>query len=119
MTSKKKDQWLKSEGKLMVDVFETDSKIIVQAPIAGIKAKDLEITIEKDMIEIKGQRENPQKDREKEYLFKECWWGSFSRKIVLPCQVENTKSKAELKKGILNIEVPKIKTEKKTTVKIE
>lgn len=115
---KKKDQWLKSEGKLMVDVFETDSKIIVQAPIAGIKAKDLDITVERDLIEIKGKRKNPQK-KEKDYLFQECWWGPFSRKIVLPCEVENTKSKAELERGILKIEVPKVETEKKTTVEVE
>ncbi len=96
------------EGELVVDVFETDSSFVVLAAIAGIQIKDLDISVEKDMMVIKGQRVNPHHDLEKKYVHQECYWGPFSRKIVLPENIEVEKAAAQMDKGILTVKIPKL-----------
>jgi len=96
------------EGELVVDVFETDSSFVVLAAIAGIQIKDIDISVEKDMMVIKGNRLNPHLDSEKKYFYQECYWGPFSRKIVLPENIEVEKAAAQMDKGILTVKIPKL-----------
>lgn len=105
------------EGELVVDVFETDSNFVVLAAIAGIQIKDLDISVEKEMMIIKGNRQDPHLDPEKKYFYQECYWGPFSRKIILPENIEVEKTAAQMDKGLLTIKIPK--TEKcKIDVKV-
>lgn len=106
-----------SEGELVVDVFETDSNFVVLTAIAGIQIKDIDISVEKDMMVIKGNRLNPHLDPEKKYFYQECYWGPFSRKIVLPENIEVQKAAAQMDKGILTIKIPKSE-ENKTDIKV-
>ena len=103
------------EGQLVVDAFQTDSEIIVQSAIAGINAEEIDISIENDILTIRGSREKPVCknvfDKKKEYLYQECWWGAFMRKIILPEEVDSRKIKATIKKGILTIKLPIVKTD--------
>ena len=96
-----------SEGELVVDVFETNSNFVVLAAIAGIQIKDIDISVEKDMMVIKGKRPNPHLDPEKKYFYQECYWGPFSRKIILPENIEVEKAAAQMDKGLLTIKIPK------------
>lgn len=95
------------EGELVVDVFETDSSFVVLAAIAGIQIKDIDISVEKDMMVIKGNRQDPHLDPEKKYFYQECYWGPFSRKIVLPENIEVEDASAQMDKGLLTIKIPK------------
>lgn len=95
------------DGELVVDVFETHSDFVVLATIAGIQIKDLDISVEKDMMVIKGDRINPHTGSEKKYFYQECYFGPFSRKIVLPENIHTEKASAEMDKGILTITIPK------------
>ena len=95
------------EGELVIDVFETDASFVVLAAIAGIQIKDIDISVEKDMMVIKGNRLNPHIDPEKKYFYQECYWGPFSRKIVLPENIEVEKAAAQMDKGLLTIKIPK------------
>jgi len=106
------------EGILPVDVFQTPTSVFIIAPIAGVEADDIDITLNDDMIIIKGEREMKQKEREVEYLRQECLWGKFSRKIILPCEVQADKVKASYKKGILTIKLPKVEKAKTRKIKI-
>lgn len=116
----KERRWLKTEGKLVVDVFETDSEIIVQSAVAGIKPEDFEISIENDMLEIKGTRNDPQESKpKKNYFFQECYWGPFSRQIILPKEIDSAKTQSLIKEGILTIIIPKLKKERKKKLKIK
>src|SRR3989338_6689060 len=72
------------EGELVVDVFETNSDFVVLAAIAGVQIKDVDISLEKDMMVIKGNRQDPHEHPGKKYFYQECFWGPFSRKIILP-----------------------------------
>ncbi len=101
-----------TDGELVVDVYETDSHFVVLAAIAGVQIKDLDIAVEKDMMVIKGHRPAPHDHPEKNYFYQECYWGPFSRKIVLPENVDTNAADAQMDKGMLTISIPKISLEK-------
>ena len=115
------DSSSKEEGQLAIDVYETENEIVVQSTIGGIKAEDLDISIEDDMVTIRGSRENKIEKEGKKYFYQECYWGSFMRKLILPEEVDASKSKAVIKEGILTLSMPKIhrKTKKKIAVEQE
>jgi len=114
----KNDSWLEKEGELVVDVLETSKAIIIQAPIAGVKTENIEIIVEDDVLKIKGERRNPLKEKG-EYLVSECYWGAFSKEIVLPVKINETKIEAAIEEGVLTIILPKkqVKAEKKIKIK--
>jgi len=117
---KESKDWMKADGQLAVDVYQTKNFFVVQAPVAGIKPEDLDISVENDFLIIKGKREKTEEVQEKDYFYQECYWGSFSREISLPEDLDATKIKASLKKGILTVKIPKItKKLKKITIQEE
>ncbi len=103
-----KEHLFDSDGELVVDVFETKADFVVMATIAGVQIKDLDISVEKDMMVIKGDRKNPHEDPEKKYFYQECYFGPFSRKIVLPENILTEKASAEMDKGLLTVKIPKM-----------
>lgn len=108
-----------SGGELVVDVFETNSDFVVLSAIAGVQIKDLDISVEKDMMVIKGQRQDPHSNAEKKYFYQECYWGPFSKKIVLPENIDIEKADAQINKGVLTIKIPKMTSgDNKESVKL-
>lgn len=105
------------EGQLTVDVYQTDNNIIIKSTIAGVEPKDLDINISNDMVTIKGRRDKEEKIKKEDYFYQECYWGPFSRSIILPQEINADKAEAKLHNGILTIKLPKIK--KLRTKKIE
>ena len=105
------------EGELAVDVYQTAKDVVIEAAIAGVDSDELEIFIESDKVTIKGERGGCAQDQDKSYFYQECYWGAFQRRIILPEEVDATRAKAELKKGILCIRIPK--TERKKRRKID
>ncbi len=108
--------WLKTKGQLAVDVFQTENEFCVQAPIAGIEQNDIDIAVENEMLIIRGERREPVLGKEKKYFYQECYWGPFSRQIILPEDVNSEKIKASLKSGILVIRIPKAEPKRKKIV---
>ncbi len=95
------------EGQLTVDVYQTPDAIVIKSTIAGVKPEDLDVSITNDMVTIRGSRRHDEEVREEEYFYRECYWGSFSRSIILPVDIIAEKADASLKDGILTIRVPK------------
>lgn len=95
------------EGQLTVDVYQTPETIIVKSTIAGVKPDDLDVSITNDMVTIRGTRRHDEETREEDYFYRECYWGSFSRSIILPVDIVADKAEASLKDGILTIRIPK------------
>lgn len=110
-----KDKWFEPEGQLAIDVFQTENDLIIQSAIAGVKPDSLDISMEKDIITIRGIREKPFEENG-DYFTQECFWGPFSREVILPTEVDPNRSKAEMKEGILTIKIPKILREKKRRI---
>jgi len=111
--------WLKAEGQLAVDVYQTNSEFCVQAPIAGVELEDLEVSVENEMLLIKGERKEPVGDKEKNYFYQECYWGPFSRQVILPDDVDVSRIRASLNGGILSVKIPRVKRVKRKRVTIQ
>ncbi len=105
------------EGQLAVDVAETPSEIIIRAAIAGISEKDLDIHVTDDMITIRGERHIDVLPSNATLHYSECFWGAFSRSIILPCRIKTDEADAQLKNGILTIKAPKARESVKLRVK--
>ncbi len=115
------NDWMEEENEemeLTVDVYQTPTDIIVQTMVAGVKPDDLELTIGRDLITIKGKREENRNIDEENYFVKELYWGKFSRTILLPQEVEPEEVEATEKHGLLTIKIQKVDKEKKNTIKI-
>ncbi|MFW6283033.1 MAG: Hsp20/alpha crystallin family protein [Minisyncoccales bacterium] len=117
-SQKDREDWFKPEGELTVDVYQDNTNIIIQAPVAGVSSNNLNVTLEGDMIEIKGMRKDPSNNKEKDYFHKECYWGAFSRKIILPTSVNPDQAEAILKNGVLILKIPKVEEEKKKDIEV-
>ena len=111
-------KWFELEGQLTVDVYQTDKEIIIQSAIAGIEPENLDITIENDLVIIRGNRERKFIEERKNYFYQECYWGRFSREIILPAEVDGSRAKATMEKGVLTIRMPKIEREKKRKIAV-
>ena len=107
------------EGELTIDVYQTAHDIVVQSMIAGVSPDNLSITITRDLITIKGKREKPRGVNEDDYFIRELYWGSFSRTISLPQEVEADEAEAMEKHGLLIIKMPKIDRGKQTVLKVK
>ncbi|MFC1787673.1 Hsp20/alpha crystallin family protein [Patescibacteria group bacterium] len=108
-----------TEGQLSVDVIETPKTIIIRSAIAGVKPEDLDISVTEDTLTIRGQRHqcsNPNSDET--IHLQECYWGAFSRSIVLPSHIKTDQVEAELKHGILTITLKKVVINKKIPIKV-
>lgn len=107
-----KDQatWMDTQysGQLAVDVYEEGKNIIVRAAIAGVRSDDIDISVNNDMITIKGTRHVDDELPSSEYLYQECYWGAFSRTIILPYDINPVGVKAAIKNGILRVILPKL-----------
>ena len=115
------EQWFSEdyEGQLSVDVYQTKNNIVVKATIAGIKPEDLEIYIHNDLLTIRGKREQEREEKDADYFYKECYWGGFSRSIILPVEVQADKIEASFKNGILKIVMPKSQKSKLINIKVK
>jgi len=119
---KKDDNWLEEaaeEGELAVDVYQTASEIIIKAMISGVKPEDLEITITREMVTIKGRRETSREINTEDYFQKELYWGSFTRTILLPAEVEVEEAEAIEKHGLLTLRLPKIDKHRTQSLKVK
>jgi len=107
------------EMELPVDVYQTPSDIIVQTMVAGVRPEDLEVSIARDMITIRGKRQESRTVEEENFFSKELYWGSFSRTILLPQEVEPEEAEAVEKHGLLTIRLSKVDKEKRASLKVK
>ncbi len=117
----KENSWIEEdneEAQLTIDVYQTPTEIIVKSIVAGVKPDDLQINITRDMVTIKGKREENREVVDDEYFYKELYWGSFSRTVMLPQEVDPEEAEAIEKHGLLIIRLPKLDKEKQTKLKV-
>ena len=108
------------EGQLSIDMYQTDSDIVVKAPVAGVNPDDLEINVTEDSISIRGKRHEEHEEKRDNYIVRECYWGSFARTQPLPVAVLADKADASInKKGVLTIRVPKAVKNKGKNIRVK
>lgn len=96
------------DGELPVDMYQTRDTIVIRALVAGVSPNDLDISITRDMVTLKGMREEVQEVPDEDYFHRELFWGSFSRSIVLPEEIVIDEAEAKEKHGFLEIVLPKL-----------
>lgn len=115
------EDWIEeenNEGELTIDMHQTPKEIIIHAMVAGVRPDNLDISINREMIVIKGNRERTKIVSEEDYFYQELYWGSFSRTILLPQEIEVEESEASVSEGLLTITLPKIDKNKTQKLKV-
>ena len=105
-------------GELAVDVYQTPDAIVVKALVAGVQPTSIDISLTREMLTISGSREDEREVDEESYFQRELYWGSFSRTILLPEEVDVDLAEATEKHGILMLRLPKINKKKLTKLKV-
>jgi HSP20 family protein len=117
--SSQQDEWLEEDGQLSVDVYQTKDNIVIKSTIAGVKPEDIDISINNDMITIRGSRHQEFEIDKEDFFYQECYWGNFSRSIILPVEVKTEEIAAELENGVLIITLPKATKSKAINIKVQ
>lgn len=107
------------EGQLALDVYQTQNEIVIVAPIAGVKMNDISVTVTEDVLTIKGKRYLEFNIPDEDYLTQECFWGDFSRSIVLPSSADTSKINASMKDAVLKISIPRTERTKTRLIRIK
>ncbi|GAC1412887.1 MAG: hypothetical protein NVSMB66_3360 [Candidatus Doudnabacteria bacterium] len=117
--SETEEEWMADyEGTLNIDLYQTKDNVIIKSTIAGVKPEDLDITIANDMVTIKGERVKAEKIAQEDYFYQECYWGGFSRSVILPVDIDSEHVEADLKDGILTVILPKAAKAKTKKIKV-
>jgi HSP20 family protein len=114
------EEWDEAEavaGQLAVDVYETKEKLVVKGRVAGVNKNELDVSISDNTLSIRGTLSAGSEDGVENYFLQECYWGEFSRSIVLPVPVKEDEIEAVLKDGVLTVSFAKVKQD--TVKKIE
>ena len=106
------------DGQLAVDVFQGDNEVTIQSIVAGVKPDDLDISIDKNSVTIRGKRENNRLTKRENAVCQELYWGSFSRKVSLSDEMDPDNAEAVIKNGILTIRLPFAKKIQKQKIRV-
>ena len=107
------------EGELTVDVYQNHDTIFVKAMIAGVRPEDLDVNISRDMITIRGKREEERVSSSDDYFIRELYWGSFSRSVSLPQEIDVDEAEAIEKHGLLILRLPKLDKKRQSKLKVK
>lgn len=109
----------KEVGQLSVDIYHKEKEIVILAPIAGTDKDQLHLSVTDDVLIIRGERHAPEDVPEENYYTRECFWGPFSRAIVLPQEADHKNISASFENNILEIRIPKTPVEHTQIIKIK
>ncbi|HEY0948189.1 MAG TPA: Hsp20/alpha crystallin family protein [Candidatus Paceibacterota bacterium] len=108
-----------SEGQLPVDVYQTPNEIVIRTFVAGVRPDELNVSISRDMVVIEGSREERDSVTDSDYFTRELFWGTFSRTILLPQEIDVDNSSAGSKDGLLSIILPKLDKARQTKLRVK
>lgn len=107
------------EGRLTIDVYEKEDAIVIKSTIAGVDPDELDIDITSDSVTIRGERQKDETVKEEDYFYQECYWGVFSRSVILPTEIDPDKADAVIQNGILTITLPKLSKSQQKKIKVK
>ncbi len=101
-----------------VDVYETDSEVVVKAELPGVKKEDIDVTIKENAVHIKAEKKEEKEEKTENVYRVERFYGTVERIVPLPTEVKSEEAKAEYKDGVLEIRIPKVKVTKEAKVQV-
>lgn len=108
-----------SEGQLPVDVYQTPNEIVIRCFTAGVRPDEMNVSISRDMVVIEGAREERDQVSDNDYFNRELFWGTFSRTILLPQEIDVDAASAGSKDGLLTLVLPKLDKARQTKLRIK
>jgi HSP20 family protein len=102
-----------------IDVYQTKKDLVVKAALPGVKPEEVDITITDDAVTIKGEHAEEQETKEDDYLYRERYYGAFSRSVAIPVKVKGEKAEATFEEGVLTLTLPKAEEIKPRQIKIK
>jgi HSP20 family protein len=118
--NQKEEDWMSDyEGALNIDMYQTKDNVIIKSTIAGVRPEDIDITVANDMVSIKGERSKEENIPQDDYFYQECYWGSFTRSVIVPVDIDSEHIEADYKDGILTVIIPKAAKAKTKKVKVK
>lgn len=106
-------------GQLAIDVYRSGDNVIIESPIAGVDPSQIDIQITSEEVSINGQRAKYEEIHDEDYYYQECYWGRFSRSVILPDEIDAEASEATIKNGILRIKMPLVTSKKGKKLKVK
>ncbi len=115
-----KEAEVEGEGSLTIDVYQTANDIVVESAIAGVRPEDIDIEVSTDSVTIRGERRREREVSDEDYYYQECYWGRFSRSVILPQEVDPESATVSFKNnGILTVKLPKLNRKKSRKLKVK
>ncbi len=112
-------EFVRGQGMPPVDVIDRENEVLVRAEVPGVNKDELDVTVTDNRITIKGEYRKEDKEERGDYHRSETSYGSFSRTVELPAEVDGTKGSAKFENGVLEVTLPKHETSKKKSIKVE
>jgi HSP20 family protein len=113
------DKETEEDGELTVDVYQTPDMVVIKSMIAGVRPEDLDISITRDLVTIHGKREEEHIENDDDFITRELYWGSFSRTITLPVEINVDEAEAVEKHGLLILKLPKLDKKRRSKLKVK
>jgi HSP20 family protein len=108
----------RTEGQLPVDMYQNADEIVIRTFVAGVRPEEVNVSISRDMVVIEGSREERTESTGSDYFSQELFWGSFSRTIMLPQEIDVDNATASAKDGLLTITLPKLDKARQTKLRV-
>lgn len=110
---------VEEDAQLSVDVYNTPSEIVIKTMVPGVKPDDLDVSITRDLVTIRGERSDDRTVSDDDYIHRELYWGSFVREIPLPEEIDVDEAEAIEKHGLLILRLPKMDKNRQTRLKVK
>lgn len=107
------------DAQLTIDVWQAPDEIIVQTMVGGVRPDELDVQVTHDTITIRGKREKNKEISTSDYFYQELYWGSFSRSVLLPQEVDADEAEATIKNGLLTVRLPKLDKNKTSKLRVK
>ena len=107
------------EGQLTIDVYQTPTEIVVESAVAGVSPDDLDISVSNESVTIRGERRREDEIKDGDYFYQECYWGRFSRSVILPQEIDLDNASVNFRNGILTVHLPKLNRQKSKKLKVK
>ncbi len=111
--------WHERQYAFPVDLSETDESVVARAALPGVNPDEVEVSVNDDLLTIKGETKEEKKDEREHYVHRELTYGAFSRTVQLPASVDSEKATAEYEDGVLTITLPKVEGDRARTIKVQ
>jgi HSP20 family protein len=107
------------EWDLPLDMYQTDSDVVVKATIPGVNPEDIDISVSGDTLTIRGDHKEEHESKEKDYFYQERRYGSFSRSVLIPVAIDPDKAEATFENGVMTLTIPKVEPAKTKQIKVK